>query len=160
VVTISPQQKIELIPHGVGGAPLMKLSAIVVVATCCYALLDVPAAAQVCDERYPGSCPVDVSTTTVGTNTHKPLPKGTHLPTAAISVPMPRPSPRRMLPAATVSVPLPPPSPRRMTAASRTKPTTLVEEAFQSLTLNESVQRALEAALIKRRDHILGLVPR
>jgi len=52
------------------------------------------------------------------------------------------------------SVPSPPPSPRRMAAFS--KPTTIVDAAFNILTLSDSTNAALEAALISRRTDILG----
>jgi hypothetical protein len=131
----------------------MKLAPIVAAATCCCALLTVSAAAETCDQRYPGSCRLEVSTTTVKT-------KGD---SAAVA---PR-SSRRIkrarkpvaksvrLAAPTVSVPLPPPSPRRVAAASGTKPTTVVNEAFNSLASSGSTDRALEAALISRRDQFL-----
>ena len=136
----------------------MKLAPIVAAATCCCALWTVSAAAETCDQRYPGSCRLEVSTTTVKTKgdaaavaprssrrikrTRKLIAKGVRLA------------------APTVSVPLPPPSPRRIAAPSGTKPTTVVNEAFNSLASSGSTDRALEAALISRRDHILGFMLR
>jgi hypothetical protein len=154
----------------------MKLAPVIAAATCCGALLTVSAAAETCGQRYPGSCRLEVSTTIVKTTgdtaavaprssrrikrTRKPLARVVRLATATVSVPLPPSSPRRILAAATVSVPLPPPSPRRITAPSGTKPTTVVDEAFNSLTLNDPSDGALEAALISRRDHFLGFVLR
>jgi hypothetical protein len=166
----------------------MKLAPIVAAAaTCCCALWTVSAAAETCDQRYPGSCRLEVSTTTVKTKgdtvavaprssrrikrIRKLAAKGVRpaavrLAAPAVSVPLPRPSPRRVatkgvrLAAATVSVPLPPPSPRRVAAAFGTKPTTVVNEAFNSLASSGSTDRALEAALISRRDQLLGFALR
>ncbi len=170
----------------------MKLAPLVAAATCCCALWSVSAAAETCDQRFPGSCRLEVSTTTVKTKgdtlavaprssrrikrTRKLTAKGVRpaavrLAAHTVSVPLPPPSPRRVatkgvrlaairLAAPTVSVPLPRPSPRRVAAASGTKPTTVVNEAFNSLASSGSTDRALEAALISRRDQFLGFALR
>ena len=110
-----------------------------------------------------GSCRLEVSTTTVKTKgdtaavasrssrrvkrTRKLTAKGVRLAAVRLAAP-------------TVSVPLPRPSPRRVAAASGTKPTTVVNEAFNSLASSGSTDRALEAALISRRDQFLGFALR
>jgi hypothetical protein len=108
------------------GAAMMKLPALAAFATCCCALFDVPVAAQSCDERYPESCPAEVSTTVVRTKgdaaaiaprssrrtkgASKRLPKAPRLAAARVS--LPRPSPRSL--AASEPMPLPRPSPRSL----------------------------------------------
>ena len=149
----------------------MKLARIVAVATCCSAQLEAPAAANACDERYPGSCRVETSTTVLsmkgdaernvwGSSSRERAGKSVRRstrPVATLSAPLPRPSPSLL--AAAASVPLPPPSPRRTSPGSRILPTTVVDEAFNILTLDDVSHERLETALIKRRDQILGLAP-
>jgi len=125
--------------------------ALILVAVCCPALLNVSAFAETCGQRYPGSCRLEVSTTIVRTKgdvTAVPAPVSQRMKrgrkTAA----------KRARPKVIASVPLPPPSPRRMAAFS--KPTTIVDAAFNILTLSDSTNAALEAALISRRTDILG----
>jgi len=126
--------------------------ALILVAVCCPALLNVSAFAETCGQRYPGSCRLEVSTTIVRTkgDTTAASPRLSQQrikrarKTAA----------KRARPKVIASVPLPPPSPRRMAAFS--KPTTVVDEAFNILTLSDSTDAALEAALISRRTDILG----
>jgi hypothetical protein len=131
----------------------MKLAPIVAAASCCCALLAVSAAAETCDRRYPGSCRLEVSTTTVKTkgDSAAVAPRSSRRIKRAR-----KPIAKGVRPAApTVSVPLPLPSPRRVAAPSGTKPTTVVNEAFNSLASSGSTDRALEAALISRRDQFL-----
>jgi hypothetical protein len=137
-------------------------------------LLTGSGAAETCDQRFPGSCRLEVSTTIVKTKgeadtaavaprfsrrikrTRKLHAKGVRLAAATVSVPMPPPSPRRILAAVTVSsVPLPP-SPRRIAAPSGIKPTAVVDQAFNILTASDSTDGSLGAALISRRNHMLG----
>ena len=141
-------------------------------ATCCCALSTVAALAESCDRRYPGSCRLEVSTTIVRTKgaaavparapqrvkrARKPLPMSSLAGIAP--VPLPPPSPRRITTASTlVPVPLPTPSPRRL--AAFTKPTTIVDQAFNILTLNDSNDAVLEAALSNRRTQFIGSVSR
>jgi hypothetical protein len=143
-------------------------------ATCCCALSSVSALAEGCDRRYPGSCRLEVSTTIVKTKgdstaiparspqrmkrARKPLAVGIRV-TGIASVPLPAPSPRRIAAFSTFArVPLPTPSPRRL--AAFTKPTTIVDEAFNILTLNDSNDAVLEAALSNRRTRFLDSISR
>ena len=88
----------------------------------------------------------------------KPLPMGIRLAGVA-PVPFPPSSPRRITAlSALPPVPLPTPSPRRL--AAFTKPTTIVDEAFNILTLNDSNDAVLEAALSNRRTQFLGSMSR
>ena len=125
--------------------------ALILAMVCCSALLNVSAFAETCGQRYPGSCRLEVSTTIVRT-------KGdTTAASPRLSQRMKR--ARKMVAKGVrleviASVPLPPPSPRRTAAFS--KPTTVVDEAFNILTLSDSTDAALEAALISRRTDILG----
>jgi hypothetical protein len=147
----------------------------IVSAVTCYCVLTGSAAAETCDQRYPGSCRLEVSTTIVKTKgeaetaavaprvsgritrTRKPLAKGNRVSAATAAVPLPPPSPRRILAPVTVSsVPLPPPSRRRSAVPSGIKPTAVVDQAFNTLTASDWTNGALEAALLSRRDHMLG----
>jgi hypothetical protein len=129
--------------------------ALILATVCCSAILNASAFAETCGQRFPGSCRLEVSTTIVRTKgdttaasphlsrrmkrARKMVAKGVRLEVIA-------------------SVPLPPPSPRRMAAFS--KPTTIVDEAFNILTLSDSTDAALEAALISRRTDILDAILR
>jgi hypothetical protein len=129
----------------------MKQICLVAAATCCCALLNVPAVAETCEQRYPGSCRLEVSSTIVRT---KGEPAAVATPRLSRRVKSARKSLAAGVRLAAIpSVPLPSPSPRRMTALSANKPTTVVDEAFNSLTVSDSTDSALEAALISRRNH-------
>ena len=143
-VTISPYRSTELICTIRLGSSPMKL-AFVTAATCCCALSNI-AQAESCDQRYPGSCRIEVSTTIVRTkgdttaitmrSSHRmkrarPVVTG---PASIGSVPLPQASPlRTTLRSASSSVPLPPPSRRGIAAPY--KPTAIVDSAFNILTL-------------------------
>src|SRR5262245_30029938 len=142
----------------------------IVVATCWCACLNVSALAESCDQRYPQSCRLEVSTTIIKTKGDADVPapvsrrmKRLRKPVAArvrlaanAPVPSPRPSPV-VEPVTVASVSLPSQPARRATAVA--KPIAIVDQAFNSLTVSDWTDAALAAALINRRNHILGLMP-
>ena len=151
----------------VGNSPMKR--ALVTAATCCCALSNL-AHAESCDQRYPGSCRIEVSTTIVRTKgdinaiaarpsrsmtqARKPFATGGR-PAGMASESLSRQSPARMSALSEpASVPLPAAAPHRKAMFS--KPIAIVDEAFNILTLNESFDTPLEAALINRRTDILG----
>ncbi len=128
-------------------------------------LLTTAAAAETCDQHYPGSCRTEVSTTIVtapGNEVAEKRPRR-----VASAKPVHRAKQRRVsvkLPApARVPVPRPPPEPE-ITSASTEDPLTarlLVDHAFNVLTASdEHGDPALQSALLNRRHEMLGFALR
>jgi len=143
----------------------MKLPLATLIATCCWVLPTGPAAAESCDERYPGSCRMEVSGTIVmaaGNQVAKTrrgrvgrakpvrlakVHRSSAKPPVPLSVPFPRPSPMSDI----------------KTAAEETQMTArlVVDDAFNLLTANEQYgDPALERALLNQRNEMLGLASR
>ena len=137
---------------------------------CCCVLLSVPAAAETCDQRFPGSCRVEVSTTVLAV-------KGETLQRQARQIRQPkqaRNSKRvrhaqrarivaaarvrtamRTTTAAAPAVQVPKPAPPLL-SSMQPKPGVVVDDAFNVLTTGDSSDSALEQALMARRDQLLG----
>lgn len=136
---------------------------------CCCVLLSVPAAAETCDQRFPGSCRVEVSTTVLAV-------KGETLQRQARPIRQPkqvrhskriRHAQRARIVAATrvrtavrtttavPDVPAPKPAPPSL-GSVQPKPGVVVDDAFNVLTTGDSSDSALEQALMARRDQLLG----
>jgi len=157
---------------------------------CCCLLLGGFAAAETCDQRYPGSCRVEVSTSIVGVKgepaqqARSPRQvKQSHRAKAHKSAKRSRPAHRTRVAAAAArprgfdvvaSVPLPRPSPRNvgrsiqgdangaeaMSEELHAKPGIVVDDAFNVLTTSDASDTALERALMARRDQMLGFASR
>lgn len=140
----------------------MKRPLVRLLVMCCWVLPAGPAAAESCDERYPGSCRVGASSTIVmaagnqAAHTRrgrvgraKPvrsarLHSSSAKPPVPFSVPFPRPTPMSEVNGAAVET--------QMTARL------VVDDAFNLLTASEEHgDPALERALLNQRDEMLGL---
>jgi hypothetical protein len=148
-------------------------------------LLNAPAGAETCQERFPGSCRVEVSTTVLqapgqvlqrstpiarqGKRVRQGKPvrhaksvRHTKLTRHAKRAAAPAPQRARGdAVALRVSVPVPVPHPTRQVAiALEPKPVLLVDDAFNVLTIVSTADSALEEALLNRRDQMLGQASR
>jgi len=130
-------------------------------AMCCSVALCVPAAGETCEQRYPGSCRIEVTTTitTVKDEIAKHEARPARRAKALRRIKSVRVSSAQRVRIAANLLPMPKPRPSLWTAAMGAQPRFVVDDAFNVLAAGETRQSDLEAALINRRARMLGFAP-